>query len=129
MRSILTATVIALTLGTSSLAFAQWEHRSGGWEHRGGEFREHRGFEGRRFEGERFEGRRFEGRRFEGRRFEGRRFEGRRFEGRRFEGRRFEGRRFEGGEHGRRFWHGRWYNPGIGPCWSWTPVGYVWICG
>src|SRR5882672_4424890 len=97
MRSILTATVIALTLGTSSLAFAQWEHRGGGWEHRGGEFREHRGFEGRRFEGERF-----------------------------------EGRRFEGGPHvvtpGRHFWHGRWYNPGIGPCWRWSPVGYVWIC-
>src|SRR5882672_9691482 len=114
MRSILAVTAIAFTLGAPPLAFAQWEHRSGGWEHRGGEFREHRGFEGRRFEGERFEGRRFEGRRFEGRRFEGRRF---------------EGRRFEGGEHGRRFWHGRWYNPGIGPCWSWTPVGYVWICG
>ncbi|SRR5258706_11146910 len=54
MRSILTAAVIAFTLGGTSIASAQWEHR-GGWDHRGGGW-EHRGFEGRRFEGERFEG-------------------------------------------------------------------------
>jgi hypothetical protein len=26
------------------------------------------------------------------------------------------------------FWHGRWWGPGAGPCWRWTPVGYIWIC-
>jgi hypothetical protein len=30
---------------------------------------------------------------------------------------------------GRRFWHGRWYAYGVGPCWQLTPGGYVWICG
>jgi len=29
---------------------------------------------------------------------------------------------------GGRFWHGRWWGPGVGPCWRWTPVGYIWIC-
>lgn len=34
-----------------------------------------------------------------------------------------------GGGWGRgRFWHGRWWGYGIGPCWRWTPVGWVWIC-
>jgi hypothetical protein len=36
-----------------------------------------------------------------------------------------------GGWHGGgrgRFWHGRWWGPGAGPCWRWTPVGYIWIC-
>lgn len=32
------------------------------------------------------------------------------------------------GGHGR-FWHGRWWGYGVGYCWRWTPVGYVWICG
>jgi uncharacterized RmlC-like cupin family protein len=27
------------------------------------------------------------------------------------------------------FWHGRWYGYGVGPCWRWTPTGYIWICG
>ena len=71
------------------------------WEHRGGGW-EHRGGEFREHRG---------------------------FEGRRFEGERFEGRRFEGGDHARRFWHGRWYPYGVGSCWQWSPVGYVWICG
>ncbi len=71
------------------------------WEHRGGW--DHRGGEFREHRG----------------------FEGRRFEGERFEGRRFG---FEGGEHGRRWWHGRWYPYGVGSCWRPTPVGYVWIC-
>jgi hypothetical protein len=30
--------------------------------------------------------------------------------------------------HGR-FWHGRWWGYGVGYCWRWTPVGYVWVCG
>jgi hypothetical protein len=30
---------------------------------------------------------------------------------------------------GRRFWRGRWYAYGVGPCWQLTPGGYVWICG
>ena len=33
------------------------------------------------------------------------------------------------GGGGRHFWHGRWWGPGIGPCWRWTPLGWVWICG
>jgi hypothetical protein len=37
--------------------------------------------------------------------------------------------RVEGGGGGRRFWHGHWYGYGVGPCWSVTPVGYIWICG
>jgi hypothetical protein len=27
-----------------------------------------------------------------------------------------------------RFWHGRWWGYGVGPCWRWTPAGWVWIC-
>jgi hypothetical protein len=34
-----------------------------------------------------------------------------------------------GGHHGRRFWHGRWWDYGVGPCWRITPAGYIWICG
>jgi hypothetical protein len=30
--------------------------------------------------------------------------------------------------HGR-FWRGRWWGYGVGYCWRWTPVGYVWVCG
>jgi hypothetical protein len=30
---------------------------------------------------------------------------------------------------GRRFWHGRWYPYGVGPCWQLAPGGYVWVCG
>jgi hypothetical protein len=33
------------------------------------------------------------------------------------------------GGGGRRFWHGRWYAYGVGPCWQLTPGGYVWVCG
>ena len=33
-----------------------------------------------------------------------------------------------GGGHGGHFWHGHWWGYGSGPCWRWTPVGYVWIC-
>jgi hypothetical protein len=36
---------------------------------------------------------------------------------------------YHAGGHGRRFWHGRWYDYGVGPCWRWTPGGYVWVCG
>jgi hypothetical protein len=38
------------------------------------------------------------------------------------------GRRFVGGGGGH-FWHGRWYGYGVGPCWSLTPDGYIWVCG
>jgi hypothetical protein len=31
--------------------------------------------------------------------------------------------------HERHWYHGQWWNYGVGPCWQWTPVGYVWICG
>jgi len=30
---------------------------------------------------------------------------------------------------GRRWWNGRWYAYGVGPCWLWSPIGYVWVCG
>lgn len=33
------------------------------------------------------------------------------------------------GGGGGRFWHGRWYGYGIGPCWSLSPDGYIWVCG
>lgn len=29
---------------------------------------------------------------------------------------------------GRRYWGGRWYAYGVGSCWRWTDIGYVWIC-
>jgi hypothetical protein len=55
------------------------------------------------------------------------------------------GRHFGGGPHfgpghfgpgpgrfggGRRFWHGRYWPYGVGPCWAWSPVygQYVWQC-
>jgi hypothetical protein len=28
-----------------------------------------------------------------------------------------------------RYWRGRWWAYGVGSCWRWTPIGYVWICG
>src|SRR5262245_4197310 len=30
---------------------------------------------------------------------------------------------------GRRFWRGRWYAYGVGPCWRPSPIDFVWICG
>ncbi|MBS0239406.1 MAG: sulfur globule protein precursor [Proteobacteria bacterium] len=41
----------------------------------------------------------------------------------------YGGRRHHG-HHGRRFWHGRWYAYGIGPCWRWSPryAEFVWVC-
>jgi hypothetical protein len=33
------------------------------------------------------------------------------------------------GRGGRHFWHGHWWWPGVGPCWRWTPWGWIWICG
>lgn len=30
---------------------------------------------------------------------------------------------------GRRFWRGRWWAYGVGSCWRWSPIGYVWVCG
>jgi hypothetical protein len=42
------------------------------------------------------------------------------------------GGRYHGGVWygtGRHWWKGRWYNYGVGPCWLWSPIGYVWICG
>jgi hypothetical protein len=54
-------------------------------------------------------------------------FVGRPFVGRPFVGRPFVGRgRFI---RGRFFWHGRWWWPGVGPCWQWTPWGWMWVCG
>jgi hypothetical protein len=39
----------------------------------------------------------------------------------------FRGGAFRG-RGGGRWWGGRWYGYG-GPCWRWTPVGWIWICG
>ena len=42
------------------------------------------------------------------------------------------GGRYHGGiwyGTGRHWWNGRWYGYGVGPCWLWSPIGYVWICG
>jgi hypothetical protein len=44
----------------------------------------------------------------------------------------YVGRRYYGGiwyGSGRRFWGGRWWAYGVGSCWRWTPIGYVWVCG
>jgi hypothetical protein len=30
---------------------------------------------------------------------------------------------------GRRYWRGRWWPYGVGSCWRWSPIGYVWVCG
>ena len=29
---------------------------------------------------------------------------------------------------GRRWYGGRWWAYGVGSCWRWSPIGYVWIC-
>jgi len=29
---------------------------------------------------------------------------------------------------GRHYWNGQWYDYGVGPCWLWSPIGYVWTC-
>ncbi len=42
------------------------------------------------------------------------------------------GTRYRGGVWygtGRRYWRGRWWAYGVGSCWRWTDIGYVWICG
>ena len=42
------------------------------------------------------------------------------------------GGRYHGGTWygtGRHWWNGRWYNYGVGRCWLWSPIGYVWVCG
>jgi hypothetical protein len=40
------------------------------------------------------------------------------------------GRAFVSGGHRRRFWHDRWWDYGVGPCWAWSDVTgeYVWVC-
>jgi uncharacterized membrane protein len=37
---------------------------------------------------------------------------------------------FIAGGHRNHFWHGRWWDYGIGPCWVWSDVygEYVWAC-
>jgi hypothetical protein len=39
-------------------------------------------------------------------------------------------RGFAAGGHHRHFWHGRWWNYGVGPCWVWSDDydEYVWAC-
>jgi hypothetical protein len=34
-------------------------------------------------------------------------------------------------DHHRRFWHGTWYEYGVGLCWRWSDDDheYVWVCG
>ena len=48
-----------------------------------------------------------------------------------FHGRPPVGTRYRGGvwfgPHGRH-WGGRWWPYGVGSCWRWTPIGFVWIC-
>ena len=63
-----------------------------------------------------------------GHHFGGRHFGGGHFAGRRFGGHRFGHGRFVG--HHRHFWHGRWWDYGVGPCWVWSDVyaEYVWVC-
>jgi hypothetical protein len=40
------------------------------------------------------------------------------------------GRRFDRDDRGRRFFRGRWWDYGVGPCWRLLPDGaYVWVCG
>jgi hypothetical protein len=40
------------------------------------------------------------------------------------------GRRFFVRGHHRHFWHGRWWDYGVGPCWAWSDeyAEYVWVC-
>ena len=41
------------------------------------------------------------------------------------------GSRYHGGVwygRGRHYWNGQWYAYGVGPCWTSTPIGYVWVC-
>lgn len=39
---------------------------------------------------------------------------------------------FHGDHFGRfhrgRFFHGVWWDYGAGPCWQWSPAGWVWVC-
>jgi hypothetical protein len=47
-------------------------------------------------------------------------------------GRPVVGRSYHGGiwyGTGPRFWKGRSYAYGVGPCWAASPIGFVWICG
>jgi hypothetical protein len=39
-------------------------------------------------------------------------------------------RAFAPGGHRRHFWHGRWWDYGVGPCWVWSDYygEYVWAC-
>lgn len=30
--------------------------------------------------------------------------------------------------HHKHWYHGRYWDYGVGRCWQWTPVGYIWIC-
>ena len=50
--------------------------------------------------------------------------------GRHYKGHIRHGGRHYGHRHHRRFWHGRWYAYGIGPCWRWSPryAEFVWVC-
>jgi hypothetical protein len=32
------------------------------------------------------------------------------------------GRAFVSGGHRRHFWHDRWWDYGVGPCWAWSDV-------
>jgi hypothetical protein len=32
-------------------------------------------------------------------------------------------------QHARHWYHGRYWDYGVGPCWRRTPVGWIWICG
>src|SRR5262245_57147294 len=31
-------------------------------------------------------------------------------------------------DHAGHYWHGHYYEYGVGACWRWTPVGFVWAC-
>ena len=53
------------------------------------------------------------------------------FRGRGGHGGRWEGRSVNPGGHGGgrgHYWHGRWWNYGVGPCWRQAPDGWIWTC-
>ncbi len=35
---------------------------------------------------------------------------------------------WHGGGGGRRFWGGRWWPYGVGPCWRWYYGTWAWVC-
>lgn len=129
----------AATSTTSDVQLARFGGRGGGFRgggfhggfHRGGFHGGARGFGGRGFVAHRGVGFRGAGMRYGARRGFARGYT-RGFTRGAVAGRWRVGRRYYGGiwyGTGRRFWHGRWWAYGVGSCWRWSPIGYVWVCG